>query len=273
MKKVDIPLVKRKDNSNDINSLINEANKLLNKNEFSLIDVNRIYNKCKHDIELTREELIYIYDIYANRRISNSDNNLDIIEDIKKMRKDIVKDYMIIFNCKRNQIASNIDELLAINPANCVVYLNDINNYIDWIYGKKLSNLRYVKGYLELHPNQERTNYKYLTSLEVIDSAAIFKYIKSSEGLYNLKVIGTTADFSELMDASGLTSLNYIGGTAWFSRLKSANGLNNLRYIGEYDHFEGLYSLGKESFNNLESLEYVGSNICIPKEKIKTLKR
>ena len=306
MKKVDIPMVKRNNSNEDkIDLVIKEANQLLKNNiitkdnDYSGLTyqeiIHEIYNKYEKYHELTKKDLIYIYDIYSyNTEYENEELNLLL------GCRDEISDMATIFDCYEDQIATSASQLQDNNDY--VVLLDTLNK--EYLYNNKglidLSRLRYIAysafldgitgpyifrdlesigGYADFY------NFKYvkgcLKYLKSIGGDADFKNLTDATGLESLERIGNNANFYSLEDSTGLNKLTYIGGYAFFNHLKNARGLTNLKHIGGDASFNVLTSsigldnleciLGDANFSALEditgfsSLTRVDGNIFLDK--------
>ena len=264
MKKVDIPIIERKNSSNDIDNLItnakntlgiNKSNNIIKSNSiisiYENISIDNLYYKYMHGIKLTKEDLIVLYNIY-HYLYNISEFDKERLESIKTNRS-YIDDLMVIFDCKEDEITSNIN-FLDSNPSKYVVFLGDFGNYISTYRFKHVyENLKYIRGNLYLNDPVNYNNN--LPSLEVIDGRSFLSFKKSS-GFENLKCFGNGAFWYELLDASSLTNLEIIGGHVSFDSLKSAKGLNNLKIIRGDADFPNL--LSSDDLENLQKINGTG---------------
>ena len=181
----------------------------------------KIDQKVEDNLELTKEELAFLYEI--NAKIEGFGYECDPrIEEIKGKRN-LKKDYALIFDCEEENIGTNISDF------------DDENKKIVYYVG----NLEY-KG--ETVP----ASFKYL---KYICGYADFNSLKSAKGLEHLQTIGRNARFDSLINAEGLRNLQTIGGVADFASLESAEGLENLRTVDGKDATEL-----KEAINNRRNI-------------------
>ena len=209
-----------------------------------------IYNKINKDpnVELSKEELRFIYEI--DYQITGFGFQIDPrIEEIKSKRKSkrtVKKDLSIVFECKKNEIGFNENDL---KNNQLVAYFGDIK-YSESKVGPEFSKLRYISRCAYF---SSLTTAEGLENLQTIGGGAHFSSLTTAEGLKNLKTIGLSADFRSLTSAQGLENLQTIGGSADFRSLTSAQGLENLQTIEESANFFSLTS-AKE----LENLQTIG---------------
>jgi len=309
MKRVDIP---NKQISNDSVSIaISKLGGSINMFEYYYgITIELLKYKNENHTPFTKNDLIYLYDIY-NLMPQNRDN--EILKYIR-LGRDIVSDMATIFDCSLDEVAASQNELKK-DPSKYVVLLDDFDmgSCDEFGFGNKYPRLKYIMGIchaffcteldntfpvleaigsnLDLYNitnsvglenlksigGHATFNYLYsvtnLCNLVIIGGDARFPNLKSSKGLEKLFLIGGHATFNILNDATGLCNLEMIGGTARFHSLRSAKGLEKLRYIGLIANFDRL-----ESMDGLSNLEYIGelessyfnSLPTIEREKIKT---
>ena len=204
-----------------------------------------IDNKVNNNIELTKEELRFLYEVDSEIEGFGYEKDLRIREIIDKRNQ--YEDYTAIFNVPVENVGLSEEDL----------YKKDVVCFA--------GNLQYDG---EVVPNN-------LKHIKYIVGSVCFNNLTSAEGLENLQYIGGFAHFNRLTSAVGLESLQYIGGAAYFNRLTSAKGLENfekanfvglngledasglgLKYV---NHNLGINSL--TSSKGFENLEYVGMNI------------
>lgn len=177
----------------------------------------KIDQKVKDDLELTKEELAFLYEI--NAKIEGFGYERDPrIEEIKEKRN-----LKIIFDCKEENIGTNISDFDNENKK-IVCYVGDLN----------------------YHGETVPASFKYL---KYISGVANFNLLKSAIGLESLQTIGESVYFYSLESAIGLESLQTIGGIAFFASLESAEGLENLRTVDGKDATEL-----KEAINNRRNI-------------------
>ena len=252
----------------------------------------RLGDKINNDIELTKKELRFLYEI--DSKIESFYHIDDPKKEELKAKRNIKKDLAYIFGCKEENIGTNITDF----DTNKITYyygrlewekdfvpdtFKDLKRIIGGAYfsnltnSKALNNLRNIRGGAGF-PNL--TSAKGLENLRYIGGYADFKNLTNAQGLNNLRCIKGFAYFDKLMNAEGLNKLQYIGNYACFSILTRAQGLNNLQYIGKNACFDNLISakgleklryIGRDAeFNSLpnaeglNSLEYIGKNAEFP---------
>lgn len=209
----------------------------------------QIYNKHKNNEEITKEELIFLYELKENITSFGYETDPRITE-IKSMRNkkyDLTK----IFNCTLKEIE---DEEENINKSTKIFIGNISNSSIlpqDCIIGNltitKEKNITYpqiISGSLEIRnifslndtifPNIIK-EYLDLNSIETISSITFPTFIGEDLILKNLK---TYKDFK---------LPEYIGGNLLLNNLKSVDNIKFPKYIG------GIINLS--SLENIEGLE------------------
>lgn len=248
MKRIDIPI---KQINNDSVSISTEKTDEINDiyKYYEGITVQSLLYNYHHKIPFTKNDLIYLYDIYnIKSEIYRNDSLVKIRSERNKFN-----DMAFIFDCSVSEIAGSEAELKK-EPDKYLVlldslYIMDSNNANSYY---KYPHLKYIRGNCEgtffAHTN------KRFPRLESIGGNAIFNSLIDSYGLENLKSIGRNATFYNLRDARTLKKLQYIGGFAKFPNLCYAKGLENLRYIGSYADFPKLPHI-----NVLPSLEFIGN--------------
>lgn len=240
MKRIDIPIIER-------NCSIKEG-----------INVDKIIEKYKNNIPFTREELIYLYDFY-------DELSIDTLEKIKDIKLNLVDDLAIIFECEKEEITNNAEELLK-EPDRYVVFGGNLylwpRDYICF------PRLKYIGGNLGYFSIRECHTFN---NLEFVGGTVDFRVTETITSLNNLKCIGEKTNFFHLEDASCLYNLKKILGDAYFDSLENVKGLENLRYI------DGALTLKDlKDATGLENLEHVSSYIYAPnlqEQEIKKLKK
>ena len=165
-----------------------------------------IDQKAKKGEKLTKEELIFLYEINGKIKGFGYTEDPRIKEIIEK--RNIKRDLSFIYSIGENNIATSLSGF----NKDTVVY------YGDFVL-LKVSN-------------------KNLKNLKVILGDADFRKLESARGLNKLQEIGGTAHFESLRSAEGLNELQEIGGIAHFESLKSAEGLGSLQEIGGTANFD-----------------------------------
>ncbi len=215
-----------------------------------------IDNKVSKNIELTREELRFLYEIDSKIEGFGYDNDPRIQEILEK-RND-KKDLAFVFNCKEENIGTKVSDF---ERNEIICFCGDLE-YHDETLTDIFKNLQFISGDVWF---AKLTSAEGLESLQSIGGDAWFNKLTSAEGLERLQTIGGEARFRKLTSAEGLESLQSIGGDAWFDELTSVKGLESLQSIGgsawfyELTSAEGLERLktigGHAEFANLTSAE------------------
>ena len=196
-----------------------------------------IYNKHKNGIELSLEELKFLYEIdskivgFGYGRDPRID---EIIRERNNQRNDLAK----VFNCESSQVALSKKEITE----NTVYYCGNLY----------LFDLRSAEG---LVLPQHIVGDLYLSSLKSAESLILPQSIRgslylgsieSAEGLVLPQSIGGNLYLSHLRSAEGLILPQSIGGSLSLSSLKSAKGLvlsqsiGGSLYLGSIESAEGL---------------------------------
>jgi len=213
-----------------------------------------IYRKDEKGEELTREELRFLYQIDSKIVGFGYGRDPRIVELTLKRNKR--SDFAIMYNCREDQIAFSLDELLANNEeiVCCFVNMSDRDIPENKLYFPKL---RYVGANINFREVKEVDCFKVLeyvlndfncpnaTSISGVDNLwyigidAKFNSLKNGECFKNLKYIGLHAYFDSL-EKDDLLNLEYIGGAPCFDYLESINGIKNEyinKRIDEYYRF------------------------------------
>ena len=189
--------------------------------------LSKIYQKFKSNQELTKDDLIFLYEINFNivGVVPHKDPRIKEI----LSNRDKKYDLSLIFNCNEDEIALTQDEV-NINTIclydNLIAYEENIN----------LPKLQYVKGDIKC------------------------PYLKDVSGLYSLTCTSGSIYLDSLIDATGFKNLRIIGGSINCEYLRKSNGFNNLVSIGYNAYFPEL----KEVLN-FNSLKIIGLNALYPK--------
>ena len=223
----------------------------------------RLGDKINNDIELTKKELRFLYEI--DSKIESFYHIADPKLEELKSKRNIKKDLAYIFGCKEENIGTNITDF----DTNKIIYYY---GSLEWekefipdtfkdlkriIGGASFPNLTSAAGLNNLQQVDganfsSLTNAEGLNNLHNIRGGAIFSNLIYAKGLNNLRNISAQAYFPKLTNAEGLNHLQYIGNYAFFASLKSAKGLNNLKYIGEDANFSSLINAqGLDSLQNI----------------------
>lgn len=225
--------------------------------------LSRLGDKINNDIELTKKELRFLYEI--DSKIESFYHIADPKKEELKAKRNIKKDLAYIFGCKEENIGTNITDF----DTNKIIYYYGTLEWEKEFVPNTFRNLKRIIGCASF-PNltsadglnnlqqvdganfSNLTNADGLNNLRNIRGGAIFSNLIYAKGLNNLRNISAQAYFPKLTNAEGLNNLQYIGNYAFFSSLKSAKGLNSLKYIGEDANFSSLISAqGLDSLQNI----------------------
>lgn len=239
------------------------GNKKRKKIAYDIALLAELEDKVNNDIELTKKELRFLYEI--DSKIESFYHIDDPKIEELKTKRNIKKDLAYIFGCKEENIGTNITDF----DTNKIIYyygslewekefVPDTFKDLKRIIGSAsfpnltsadgLNNLQQVDG----ANFSSLMNAEGLNNLHNIRGGAIFSNLIYAKGLNNLRNISAQAYFPKLTNAEGLNNLQYIGNYAFFSSLKSAKGLNSLKYIGEDANFSSLISAqGLDSLQNI----------------------
>ena len=204
-----------------------------------------IYNKWEKDnkVELTKEELSFLYEIDNN--IEGFGYNKDPrIKEIKEKRNEI-KDYTIIYNCKEEEILTSVDDIKN-NPRvefkGCVGDTEiKVNN--TFLEAGILNLCKIQKLKLDLTDCPQNIKDK-ITEVKgtLIDNSKNVSYS-------NLQSVGGDLGAGNAKSLS-LNNLQSVGGDLGAGNAKSLS-LNALQSVGRYLHAGNAESL---SLNNLQSV-------------------
>lgn len=139
-----------------------------------------IDDKVKNNIDLSKEELTFLYEI--NSEIEGFGYRKDPrIKEIRDKR-DVKKDLVYILDIKEENIGTDITDF---DRENIIYFYGDLV-YLGEKVTSKFNNLKYIVG------------------------TADFSRLESAEGLESLQSIGGDADFSRLESAEGLENLKTV---------------------------------------------------------------
>ena len=206
--------------------------------------------KVKENKELTKEELIFLYEIGSTIEGFGYEKD-PRIEEIKSKR-DPKEDLSIIFNCRKDQVGTKVEDF---DTNDIVVYASDIE-YLGETVPEQFQHLKAIIGDAKLNSLKNAEN---LNNLEYICGSAHLDSLEDARDFKSLKYIGGYANLPSLEDSEGLESLEYIGGGAYFDSLEDARGLNNLKYIGRNGCFYSL--LDAEPLKNCNKYDKIKSEI------------
>ena len=223
----------------------------------------KIEEKVKKQGKLTKEELLFLYEIedIIEGFGYEKDSRIDEIRSQRNVKHDLAT----IYDVSEENIATSLSDF---DHRKVVVYYGDLS-YSSKLNGKlgdlkaifgdaDFEKLRTVEGLNNLQKIDGAASFGFLTTaeglnnLEIIGGNLFFSFLKTAEGLNNLKTIGGYAYFDSLTTAEGLDNLETIGGNALFRRLTTVEGLNNLKTIGGNADFKRLTTV--EGLNNLETI-------------------
>ena len=237
-----------------------------------------IDKKVKQDVELSKEELRFLYEIDSPIEGFSCWKDSRIFE--IRSKRDKKKDGAFLFNCAEDNIGTHISDF---DVHEIIVYMGGLRyngQFVPYIFkslqnivgSARFSNLTSSKGLESLQSISGNADFHNLASVEglkklqSIGGYAGFDNLTSAEGLENLQSIGGDAAFGSLTSAKGLESLQSIGDTAEFYRLTSAEGLESLQIIGGDAYFNSLSRL-----DNLKSLKTIGGKVSLGMESASDL--
>ena len=205
-----------------------------------------IDKKVNNNIELTKEELRFLYEI--DNKIAgfgyNEDPRIKEIRDRRNHKKDLA----FVFDCKEENIGTKLSDF---ENNNIICFYGDLK-----YKGETLTdNFRSLQSIVGNADFKNLTSAEGLESLQSIGGNADFKNLTSARGLESLQSIGGSTRFTKLTSGEGLESLQSIGGDADFKNLTSARGLESLQGIGGSTRFTKLTSA-----EGLESLQSIGGD-------------
>lgn len=192
-----------------------------------------IENKVNKNIELTKDELIFLYELKGKIKSFNYYSDPRITELI--LNRDAKEDLSRIFGIDKKNIATQITDFN--------------NNNIIIVYYRRIGECTTLNSIIDKYGSHAVSNLKYLINVE-------FGGLKNADYLNNVEVIFGSCDCRQLTDATGFTNLTTIYCSADFSGLKNANGFKNLRKV------YGDCNLGYiKDAQGLEKLEYIEGNL------------
>lgn len=231
----------------------------------------KLYDKFKNKQDFSRDELIFLYEIYSKINCFGEEKD-PRIDEIKRSR-DNVADLMVIFNISRDEIATSYEDLIS-NSKKIKCYLGNLeldnediifdnlfcvygNAYFHGVKsGKCIPSIKYIIGNADFSSLEDAS---YLNNLEYVIGDAVFDLLLSAKGLDSLKYIGRDAGFDRLITLKGLSNLVIIDGDAEFMRLKTLEN-SKLKYIGGDAYFDSLEE--KQELKNIKinGLVYLGND-------------
>ena len=211
----------------------------------------KIDQKVKDNLELTKEELEFLYEI--KNEIEGFGYEQDPrIEEIKK-RRNIKKDYAVIFDCKEENIGTELADFDDENKK-IIYYIGDLE-YEGKTVPTSFRHLKCISGHAVF---KSLTSTKGLENLQTVGRSLFLNSLTSAKGLENLQIVGMSAWLNSLISAEGLENLQTVGGSLFLNSLTSAKGLENLQTVGGYVRFDSLTSA-----KGLENLQIVGMSACL----------
>ena len=285
MKRIEIPT-----KSQNVDELSN-SQILIQNNSFFIdsiktFEISDLYEKILKHEAFTKDELIYLYDIYNSRTVSdiyhyydfekecykngvttyrtfkgddwiiyNNDyhTNNDLI--IRKLLNVInaenpFTDYAKIFDCTPEEITSDLKELYN-NPDKHVVVLGTLRGEEKSV---NYPRLKYVSGWINYH---ELTDANGLNSLLGVGDSVFLSKLETADGLNNLISIGGSAIFENLINADQLKNLRTVKGGLSIKNVSKTNGLLNLEFVGKNLSCDNL-----NWYNTMKKLRYIGGELC-----------
>ncbi len=227
------------------------GNKKIKRIAYDIALLAELEYKVNNDIELTKNELRFLYEIDSKIESFYHIDDPKIAE--LKAKRNVKKDLAYVFDCKEENIGTNITDF----DTNKIIYYYGRLVWEKDFVPDTFKDLKRIIG-SAYFPNL--INADGLNNLQYIGNYAFFASLKSAKGLNSLKYIGEDANFSSLTSAEGLENLQNIVGEADFSSLPKAQGLNNLRNIGKHAGFSNLISA-----KGLDSLQNIGGIAYFPK--------
>ena len=204
-----------------------------------------IDEKDKSQIPLTKEELVFLYEIDRTIHEFGYRENSRIIE--IKQRRDCKQDIATIYGCEKENVATSISDF---DTGKILIFFGDLN-YEGNELPATFNTLRGVIGAAYFPNLLSAIN---LSSLEWTKDYLYIDKVVKSDGLDNLNYVGGSLYADSLVEALHLSNLEYIGGRAGFKSLVMSTGLGKLRYIGGGATFPNLISAS--DMGNLESIGY-----------------
>ena len=252
MKRIEIPLIERKDNNVSTKSNVISTNDIFDR-IYKYTKLDELVNKYHNNEEFTRNDLISLYDIYnifkAYYGFYNYYSKIIYTLSTIQKKRNIKEDMAKIFDCDPKEIAMN-NRQLDIDPTRYVVLLGFLETSTNEY---KYPNLKYISDSCIVKDCICIDNM--FPNLLSIGGFGRFYYIKSAYGLESLKSLAHV-DFCHLTDAKALSNLEMIFGNADFRSMITAEGLDKLKYIGGDAYFNAL-----EDTSHLSSLEYIGGDV------------
>ncbi len=210
-----------------------------------------IDKKINNNIELTLNELKFLYEI--NSKIEGFGYEKDPRIDEIKSKRNIKKDYALIFDVKEEEVALSQEEWEE-NPNKFKVLVSDL--YL-WLLVKPngLVLPHHINGSLFL---SALTSAEGLVLPQSIGDSLFLSALTSAESLVLPQSIGGDLDIHNLDSAESLVLPQNIGGNLYLSNLTSAKGLVLPQSIGG-----SLMLSGLTSANGLVLPQSVGDDLFL----------
>lgn len=207
-----------------------------------------IYKKFQDDVEPTKEELIFLYEL--NGKIDGfgykEDPRIKEILEYRNKRKDLA----YVLDCEEKQIAFDEDEL---KNSDNILYYDRTVSFIDLKDAKGVKFPKYVRCSVFLNGLKSA---KGLVLPEYIGAHLSFDNLESIEDLVLSKYIGGSLSLDALKNAKGFVFPEYINGYLYLGSLEDADGVIFPKYIAE--------SLSLRKLKDVKTLkmpEYIGINL------------
>ncbi len=217
------------------------------KKEYDMQYLTFVYNKAQKNIELSTEELRFLYEI------DDVIEGFGYCEDSRineiKQKRSLKKDYACIYNCTENEVGSSLSDL---EKNNIKLFIGDLN--IDYLKSAKgLILPQIIVGSLDL---SGLTNTEGLKLPKIIDGFLNLRGLTSTDGLVLPQKVGGTLILDGLTSADGLILPSNIGWGIFLKGLKCAKGLKLPQKVkGDLD-LSGLLST-----DNLVLPQFVGGSL------------
>ena len=231
-----------------------------------------IDKKINNNIELTLDELKFLYEI--NSKIEGFGYEKDPRINEIKNKRNIKKDYALIFDVKEEEIALSQEEwkenLNKFKILDSDLYLRYLVNADGLVLPRHIVgtlNLwsltsaeglvlpQYIGGDLNLG---RLTSAKGLVLPQNFSGSLYLNNLTSAKGLVLPQYIGGDLDLGRLTSAEGLVLPQSIGGNLYLGSLTSADGLALPKSIGG-----NLYLRRLTSAEGLVLLQYIGGNLYL----------
>ncbi len=202
-----------------------------------------IYLRWKKGLSLTREDLIFLYEVERPIETTNYEGDTRVYEILKE--RDAKKDLSVIFECSEDKITLSQDNALnsdaLVHIGNIIIEKEDVSD---------LKFPEYISGSIFLDYTKSAKNLKFprvvmgcleLTSLVLAENLEFPERVNSDLSLDSLvsakelrlpnMVLGSLA-LTNLVSAEGLSLPECVAGSLELSSLKSAKGLKLPKRVG-----------------------------------------